>query len=214
MMDSFLGDRPEAEGLENSIDSSGDALPSGSVSDISDAEDDLVQKYGEGKMIEKQCPECYEKFELRTAGTHTGNNNTLAVFCDDDQMVCPYCNYTEVDQDGENKESTSGIEKLTTPAPTNDKDGKTTTSSKRKWKKEKPSKMQDAFGNAIKEHTTCMQESDKKFLSEIREQAEKERELRKEELGTFKDAMALLASAVAGRAQPVSTTFPPYTFAT
>ncbi|CAB4009923.1 Hypothetical predicted protein [Paramuricea clavata] len=49
--------------------------------------------------------------------------------------------------------------------------------------------------NAMKEHNTYMQESDKKMLAEMKEQAEKDRELRKEELGAFKDSMALLASA-------------------
>ena len=58
-------------------------------------EDDLMQKYSEGKIVERQCPECDETFELRTAGTHVGSNNSIAVFCDDDPMVCPYCNYTE-----------------------------------------------------------------------------------------------------------------------
>ena len=54
-----------------------------------------MQKYGEGKIVEKQCPECHETFQLRTAGTHIGGNDSIAVFCDDDPMVCPYCNYTE-----------------------------------------------------------------------------------------------------------------------
>ena len=74
--------------------------------------------------------------------------------------------------------------------------------------------MQVAFTSAMKEHNTYMQESDKKFLSEMRELAEKERELRKEELGAFKDSMALLASAIAGRTtpttQPVQVHQPPY----
>lgn len=113
--------------------------------------------------------------------------------------------YTVVDQDDEKNDK---IEKPTIPVPINDEGGKTPTTNKHKCRKEKPSKMQVAFENAIKEHNTCMQESDKKFLSEIREQAEKERELRKEELGAFKDAMALLASAVAGRAQPVAQPVP------
>jgi hypothetical protein len=62
--------------------------------------------------------------------------------------------------------------------------------------------MQIAFTNAMKEHNTYMQESDKKMLAEMKEQAEKDRELRKEELDAFKDSMALLASAIAGRAKP------------
>ena len=44
MMDSFLGDRPEAEGLENSIDTSSDVNPSDSVSD--DSEDGTLIRYG------------------------------------------------------------------------------------------------------------------------------------------------------------------------
>ena len=44
MMDSFLGDRPEAEGLENSIDTSSDVNPSVSVSD--DSEDGTLIRYG------------------------------------------------------------------------------------------------------------------------------------------------------------------------
>ena len=44
MMDSFLGDRPEAEGLENSIDTSGDVNPSVSVSD--DSDDGTLIRYG------------------------------------------------------------------------------------------------------------------------------------------------------------------------
>ena len=73
--------------------------------------------------------------------------------------------------------------------------------------------MQVAFTNAMKEHNTYMQESDKKFLSEMREHAEKERELRKEELNPFKNSMALLASAIAGRTpatQPVQVHQPQY----
>ena len=54
-----------------------------------------MQKYGEGRIVEKQCPECHETFELRKAGTHIGDNNSIAVFCDDDPIVCPYCDYTE-----------------------------------------------------------------------------------------------------------------------
>ena len=49
-----------------------------------------------------------------------------------------------------------------------------------------------------------MQESEKKFLSEMRELADKERELKKEKLGAFKDSMALLASAIAGRTTPTT----------
>jgi hypothetical protein len=63
-----------------------------------------------------------------------------------------------------------------------------------------------------------MQESDKKMLAEMKEQAEKDRELRKEELDAFKDSMALLASAIAGRAKPITqpapTTLLPHSFAT
>ena len=44
MMDNFLGDRPEAEGLENSIDTSGDVNPLVSVSD--DSEDGTLKRYG------------------------------------------------------------------------------------------------------------------------------------------------------------------------
>ena len=44
---------------------------------------------------------------------------------------------------------------------------------KKTIKKGKPSKMQVAFTNAMKEHNTYMQESDKKFLSEMREHAER-----------------------------------------
>ena len=54
-----------------------------------------MQKYGEGRIVEKQCLECHETFEVRTAGTHIGDNNSIAVFCDDDPIVCPYCDYTE-----------------------------------------------------------------------------------------------------------------------
>ena len=68
--------------------------------------------------------------------------------------------------------------------------------------------MQIAFTNAMKEHNTYMQESDKKMLAEMKEQAEKDRELRKEELGAFKDSMALLASAIAGRAKPITQPAP------
>ena len=49
-----------------------------------------MQKYGEGSIVEKQCPECHETFELRTAGTHIGDDNSIAVFCDDDPIVCLY----------------------------------------------------------------------------------------------------------------------------
>ena len=91
--------------------------------------------------------------------------------------------YAVVDQDDEKNEK---IKKPTTPVPISDEGGKTPTTNKHRCRKEKPSKMQVAFENAIKEHNTCMQESDKKFLSEIREQAEKERELRKGELGALK----------------------------
>ena len=69
--------------------------------------------------------------------------------------------------------------------------------------------MQVAFTNAMKGHNTYMQESDKKFLSEMREHAEKERELRKEELNAFKNFMAHLASAIAGRT-PVQIHQPQY----
>ena len=41
---SFLGDRPQAEGLENSIDTSSDVNPSVSVSDNS--EDGMLIRYG------------------------------------------------------------------------------------------------------------------------------------------------------------------------
>jgi hypothetical protein len=68
--------------------------------------------------------------------------------------------------------------------------------------KETPLKCKLHCTNAMKEHNTYMQESDKKMLAEMKEQAEKDRELRKEELGAFKDSMALLASAIAGRAKP------------
>ena len=70
--------------------------------------------------------------------------------------------------------------------------------------------MQIAFTNAMKEHNTYMQESDKKMLAEMKEQAEKDRikELRNEELDAFKDSMALLASAIAGRAKPITQPAP------
>ena len=68
--------------------------------------------------------------------------------------------------------------------------------------------MQIAFTNAMKEHNSYMQESDKKMLAEMKEQAEKDRELRKEELGAFKDSMALLTSAIAGRAKPITQPAP------
>ena len=84
---------------------------------------------------------------------------------------------------------------------------------KKTYQKGKPSRIQVAFTNAMKEHNTYMQESDKKLLSEMREHAEKERELRKEELNAFKNSMALLASAIAGRTpatQPVQVHRPQY----
>ncbi len=127
--------------------------------------------------------------------------------------ITGFCFHTFiVEQDDENKKSSNTP---TTPAATNDEDGKIPTKNKNKSTKEgKPSKMQIAFTTAMKEHNTYMRESDKKFLAEIKEQAEKERDLRKEELGAFKDSMALLASAIAGRTkpatQPVPVHQPPY----
>jgi hypothetical protein len=96
----------------------------------------------------------------------------------------------------------------TTLAATNDDDKIPTTSKNKSTRKGKPSKMQIAFTNAMKEHNTYMQESDKIMLAEMKEQAEKDRELRKEELGTFKDSMAFLASAIAGRAKPITQPAP------
>ncbi len=43
--DSFLADRPEAEGLENSISTSGDAIPSVSVSDLSEGDRLMIYAY-------------------------------------------------------------------------------------------------------------------------------------------------------------------------
>ena len=63
--------------------------------------------------------------------------------------------------------------------------------------------MQVAFENAMKEHNTYLKESDKMFLSQMKEEGAKERELRKEELAAYKDSMALLANAIGGRSQPV-----------
>ena len=58
--------------------------------------------------------------------------------------------------------------------------------------------MQVAFENAMKEHNTYLKESDKMFLSQMKEEGAKEQELQKEELAAYKDSMALLANAIGG----------------
>jgi uncharacterized protein with PIN domain len=55
--------------------------------------DELIEKYGEGRIIEKKCPQCNEMVEVMTAGAHIGNST--AVYTDDDKLVCPYCDYIE-----------------------------------------------------------------------------------------------------------------------
>jgi hypothetical protein len=57
--------------------------------------DELIEKYGEGRIIEKKCPQCndHEMVEVMTAGAHIGNST--AVYTDDDKLVCPYCDYIE-----------------------------------------------------------------------------------------------------------------------
>jgi uncharacterized protein with PIN domain len=57
----------------------------------------LVEKYGGGRSVEKQCPQCNEKLTLKTAGVLIGENECIAVYSDDDKFVCPYCNYVEED---------------------------------------------------------------------------------------------------------------------
>lgn len=63
--------------------------------------------------------------------------------------------------------------------------------------------MQVAFENAMAGYTKYQKESDQMFVSQMKDQFEKEAEIRKEELNAYTASMGLLANAIAGRQQVV-----------
>jgi hypothetical protein len=69
-------------------------------------------------------------------------------------------------------------------------------------RKEKPTKLQVAFERAMADHTKYQKESDNLLVSQMKDQFEKEVEIRKEELNAYTSSIALLANAIAGRQQP------------
>lgn len=118
----------------------------------------------------------------------------LLLSCGNKHKICCYVDINDKNDEANEKSEASHSEEAIKSAS---KKSKPITG------KGKPSKMQVAFENAMKEHNTYLKESDKMFLSEMKEEGAKERELRKEELAAYKDSMALLANAIAGRSQPV-----------
>ncbi|XP_046862208.1 uncharacterized protein LOC124455594 [Xenia sp. Carnegie-2017] len=164
--------------------------------------DELTRKYGHGRIIEKKCPQCDEYVELRTAGAHVGNST--AVYADDDRLVCPYCDYIEADVSNADEKLPSEANEESLPSQS---ENKSVPRKRIPRGKAKPSSMQVAFENAMKEHNKYLKESDEMFLSEMKKEAEKERELRKEELNVYKESMSLLANAIAMRSQPVQQPF-------
>lgn len=61
---------------------------------------ELFEKYGEGKIIEKECQKCGHVSELRTGGVHVGEGGSIGVFCEDDEFCCPACGFTEDTEEG------------------------------------------------------------------------------------------------------------------
>lgn len=57
--------------------------------------DDMVQKYGEGSVIEKPCPDCGYVVKLQSSGVHTADNGCLQVYCEDEEFNYPNCSYTD-----------------------------------------------------------------------------------------------------------------------
>ena len=49
----------------------------------------MAQKYGEGSVIEKPCPDCGYVVELQSSGVHTTDNGCVKVYCEDDEFNCP-----------------------------------------------------------------------------------------------------------------------------
>lgn len=58
-------------------------------------ERDLIQKYGEGSVFEKTCPDCGYVVELQSSGVHISDNGCTKVYCEDDEFNCPKCSYTD-----------------------------------------------------------------------------------------------------------------------
>jgi hypothetical protein len=116
----------------------------------------------------------------------------LLLSCGNKHKICCYVDIHDKNDEANEKSEASHSEEAMKSAS---KKSKSITG------KGKPSKMQVEFENAMKEHNTYL-ESDKMFLSEMKEGA-KERELRKDKLSAYKDSMALLANAIAGRSQLV-----------
>ena len=46
----------------------------------------MVQKYGEGSVIEKPCPDCGYVVELQSSEVHTTDNGCVKVYCEDDEF--------------------------------------------------------------------------------------------------------------------------------
>lgn len=56
---------------------------------------DLVQKYGEGSVYEKPCPDCGYVVELQSSSVHITENGCTKVYCEDDEFNRSKCSYSD-----------------------------------------------------------------------------------------------------------------------
>ena len=62
---------------------------------ISPIDDLLNDRYGEGEILERECPVCGYCNVYRSAGVHYGEEGSVAVYCQEDSYHCNACEYTE-----------------------------------------------------------------------------------------------------------------------
>ena len=58
------------------------------------SENELIQKYGQGEMVEALCMQCGYATEVLSAGVHQNGGN-IQVFAQEEEMLCPHCGPTD-----------------------------------------------------------------------------------------------------------------------